>query len=90
MAEQAISIERGVIRDKKADGATNAYLYKVESLARSGVLSRWMEAVNAYVNEYRGEPPEEIKAAYDVGDQVYYFMYPDRRGMILGGMRTDI
>jgi len=44
-------------------------LYKVESYTRDGIVSRWIEAV-------QGE--------YQSGDDVYFFMFDDGRGMILG------
>jgi len=49
--------------------------YKMESYNRKGVQSRWMEAVG--------------NADYLVGDEVYYFMFPDGRGMVLGSMSRD-
>lgn len=49
----------------------NGPLYKVESYTRDGIVSRWIEAV-------QGE--------YQIGDNVYFFMFDDGRGMILGGM----
>lgn len=84
-----IGIDRGIISDRKADGG-GKYLYRVESETRNGIQSRWIESVNAYINEYRGEPPTTYKRSFDVGDMVYYFMFPDGRGMIIGIARTDI
>lgn len=75
------AIERGKIAEKKAGP-----LYKVESYTRDGVKTRWMEAINQYVREYEGDPPQENKYEYAVGDEVYYFMFDDGRGMILGKM----
>lgn len=43
--------------------------YRVESSTRDGVVTRWIEAV-------QGE--------YETGDAVYFFMFDDGRGMILG------
>jgi len=85
-----VGLERGKIREKKADSLPNRYVYKVESLTRDGVVSRWMESVNANINEYRGDPPAERKAEYQVGDPVYYFMFADGRGMVLGRIRQDL
>ena len=86
----AVGFERGTIREKKPDSLPNRYVYKVESSTRGGILSRWMEPVNAYANEYKGEPPQEEKYEYFVGDIVNYFMFPDGRGMILGKVRKDL
>ena len=85
-----VGFERGTIREKKADSLPSRYVYKVESATRGGIISRWMESVNANINEYRGEPPEENKAEYAVGDLVYFFMFPDGRGMVLGKVRKDL
>lgn len=46
-------------------------LYKVESYTRDGITTRWIEAV-------QGE--------YQIGDDVYFFMFDDGRGMIVGRM----
>lgn len=85
-----VGFERGTIREKKPDTLPNRYVYKVESLTRNGVQSRWMESINAYVNEYRGDPPEENKAEFEVGDPVYYFMFSDGRGMVIGKVRKEL
>lgn len=85
-----VGFERGEITEKKPDSLPNRYLYKVKSSTRGDIISRWMEPINAYVNEYTGEPPEEKKYEYFVGDPVNYFMFPDGRGMILGKVRKDI
>ena len=85
-----VGFERGEICAKKADSKPNRYIYKVKSYTRDGLISRWMEPVNAYVNEYQVEPPDEDKFEYDVGDLVNYFMFPDGRGMILGKIRRDL
>ena len=45
-----------------------------------------MQCVNLYVNEYKGDPPVEDKFQYKPKDRVYFFMFPDGRGMILGKM----
>ena len=85
-----VGFERGTIKEKKADSLPNRYVYKVESATRGGVKSRWMESVNATINEYRGDPPQEAKAQYNVGDLVYFFMFSDGRGMVLGKVRKDL
>lgn len=46
-------------------------LYKVGSHTRDGIMTRWIEAV---------------QGQYDIGDDVYFFMFDDGRGMILGRM----
>ena len=78
-------IGRGKITDKKAGP-----LYRVESYDMKGVITRWIEAVNAGINEYKGEPPVQDKREYSVNDEVFFFMFGDGRGMILGPMRRDI
>ena len=55
----------------KVCGKKTGPLYKVESYTRDGIVSRWIEAV-------QGE--------YQIGDNVYFFMFDDGRGMILGRM----
>ena len=88
-----VGFERGTICEKKPDTLPGRYLYKVESITRDGLVSRWMEAVNACVNEHRDEGENdgsEIKYEYFTGDLVNYFMFPDGRGMILGKIRKDI
>ncbi|MBR3740563.1 MAG: hypothetical protein IKN04_08895 [Clostridia bacterium] len=84
-----VSIERGKISEKK-DGPC----YKVESYTRGGIKSRWMESANKYVNEYQCEAPNEIarekKYEYEIGDEVYFFMFDDGRGMILGKIQRDL
>ena len=76
----AVIIDRGVI-DRIEDGG-----FIVKSLARMDVESRPMQPVNRYVNEYKGDPPVEDKFEYKPKDRVYFFMFPDGRGMILGKM----
>lgn len=73
-------IERGEI-DRIEDGG-----FIVKSLTRKDVETRPMQCANLYVNEYKGEPPIEDKYQYEPGDRVYFFMFPDGRGMILGKM----
>ena len=84
-----VGIERGEIVEKKADTQAG-YIYKVRSFTRDGITSRWMEAVNAGVNEYKGEPPVRSKYQYSIGDEVNYFMFDDGRGMIVGKARRDL
>ena len=58
------------IVDQKRDG--DLYdLYKVKSYTCDGVITRWIEAV-------QGE--------YEIDQEVYFFMFDDGRGMILGRM----
>lgn len=87
-----VGFERGEIIEKKEDEVfQNQYLYKIKSSTRDGLKSRWMEPINAYINEYTGDdPPVKDKYEYLVGDLVNYFMFPDGRGMILGKIRKDI
>ena len=82
------AIERGKIIEKSGGK------YRVESYTRSGVTTRWIEAINQYVNEYRSDPPYEEAAyenkySYSIGDEVYFFLLPDGRGMILGKMTRE-
>ena len=81
-----VSIERGEITEKRK---VDQWQYKVESMTRKGVGTRWMEAVSAYCNEYTEAEQESGKKEYQVGDEVYYFMFADGRGMILGKMLRD-
>ena len=83
-----VAIELGEICEKKTSSAGN--VYKVKSCTRDGVVSRWMEAVNAGVNEYTGEPPSEQKCSYAVGLLVYFFMFSEGGGMVLGPAKKDL
>lgn len=75
-----VCIQRGQI-DRIEDGG-----FVVKSLTRRDVESRPIKCANAYVKEFSGEPPAEDKYQYRPGDRVYFFMFPDGRGMILGKM----
>lgn len=85
-----VGFERGTISEKKPDTLPDRFLYKVQSSTREGVATRWMESVNAAAYEYRGSSSREEKYQYAVGDAVYYFMFPDGRGMVLGKVRKDL
>lgn len=63
----AAAIERGRIIDAR-DGA-----FKVSSYARGGVISRYLHTLQSGLET---EP-------FGVGDEVYFFMFPDGRGLIL-------
>ena len=82
-----ISIERGKIAEKRKK---DNFQYKVESATRKGVKSRWMEATTAYCNEYTDGEHGNGKYEFNVGDEVYYFMFADGRGMILGVILRDV
>lgn len=75
--------DRGVITDRREE--TN-WQYKVQSLTHGKTNSRWMEAVGAYCNEYTKADESAGKYTYQINDEVYFFMFPDGRGMILGKM----
>ena len=68
-------IERGTIDE------VNGSRYKVKSLSRDGVKTPWIEVLSVnptlYGNVYK---PTEYKS----GDIVYYFVFPDGHGAILG------
>ena len=81
-----VGIERAEIIEKEAD-ALAGYVYRVKSLTRDGIESRWMEAVSACVREYEVTgtegPAVEKKFEYEVGEYVNAFIFSDGRGMIL-------
>lgn len=79
-AQQSGMIDRGKI--VRADGGG----FIVASYQNPDVETRPLKPVNEYVREYEGDPPYENKYTYAVGDEVYFFMFPDGRGMILGKM----
>ncbi len=92
------AFDRGKITDKRK---REHWQYKVESYTRKGVRSRWMESVGAYLYEW-GEcgkcdtslctyypDGKKDKFEYEIGDEVYFFMFADGRGMILGKMCRD-
>ena len=81
-----VFIERGKITEKRQQGN---WQYKVESMTRKGIKTRWMESVSAYCNECECPEHGPGKYQYNVGDEVYYFMFGDGRGMILGVMIRD-
>lgn len=65
---RAVGFERGVI-DAKKEGP----LYRVRSLTREGVITRWIQAI-----------PQHEDMEFEIGDKAYFFMFDDGRGMILG------
>lgn len=69
-----VGLERGRIREVREDG--DGWVYKVESYTRDGILTRWIEAVGG----------EEMAQ----GTDVFYFMFADGRGLILGRARKDL
>lgn len=71
-------VELGRIAEK------NGRTYRVESYTREGVFTRFIYAANEYVREYEGEPAQEAKYSYGVGDRVYFFVFPDGNGLIIG------
>lgn len=86
----AVGIERGEICERRAASAGPGYVYRVKSLTREGIVSRWMEAASAYGDEHMAEETGEDKYAYALGDKVNYFMFPDGRGMILGKAKKSV
>ena len=49
--------------------ARDGALYRVQSYTRDGVVTRWIEA---------------LQGEYERDQDVYFFMFDDGRGMILG------
>ena len=70
----------GIERGKISGGGPGAYV--VESFTRGGVETRPIAAANEYVSECTCDG--RSKYLYSAGDEVFYFMFPDGRGMILG------
>ena len=79
-ALEGAAIDRGKILRAEGGG------FIVASYQNPDVETRPMQPVNEYVREYEGDPPTENKYTYAAGDEVYFFMFPDGRGMILGKM----
>ena len=77
-------IDRGRITEKRA--GERSWEYRVESYTRGGAKTRWIETVGTYIHEKSGEHATDDKYEYLVGDEVFFFMFGDGRGMILGGM----
>lgn len=84
-------IERGTIEE------VSGTQYKVKSLSRDGVKTPWIEALSIepelYANVKHDREAEtvseriEVKykpTEYKAGDMVYYFMFSDGHGAILG------
>ncbi len=63
-----VGFERGEIVQKKGGP-----LYRVKSLTRNGIVSRWIKAI-----------PQENDSEFSIGDKAYFFMFEDGRGMVLG------
>ncbi len=70
----------GIERGKIISGGPGAYV--VESYTRGGVQTRPIAAASEYVSECTCDG--KSKYLYSAGDEVFYFMFPDGRGMILG------
>lgn len=86
-------IERGVV-DEVQDG-----MYRVRSLDRDGIISPWLPQIAAlpsiqvYTRHDVGGSTvaETLSASYDppeytIGDMVYFFLFSDGHGAILGRM----
>lgn len=84
-------IERGIIDE--ADGGR----YRVKSLSRDGVKTPWIEPLQneptilaPETHDANGNTEQEtirmqyIPHEYKKGDKVYFFVFPDGRGSILG------
>lgn len=67
-------IERGTIVSIDGDR------YRVASYSRDGVRSLPMKAIIDFDTDYDGVPIRR----YGIGDRVYFFMFDDGNGMILG------
>ena len=68
-------IERGTIDE------VSGKKYKVKSLSRDGVKTPWIEVLSIKPTLY-GDV--YVPTEYKSGDMVYYFMFPDGHGAILG------
>lgn len=68
-------IERGII------DAVDGSRYRIKSICRDGVTTPWLEVlcVNPKLTDAEYKPTE-----YKTGDMVYFFMFPDGHGAILG------
>lgn len=73
-------IDRGTIKEKKAGTHLQ---YKVKSLTYPNVTSRWIESVGAYAQA------EAEEYEYAINDEVYFCLFPDGRGIVLGKMTRD-
>lgn len=91
MNEWGARIERGIIA--KANGTQ----YKVKSLDRDGIISPWIEVlsiepkirISVTHDQYENTVSETLTASYQpseytVGDMVYFFLFNDGRGAIIG------
>lgn len=89
--EWGARIERGII--DKASGTQ----YKVKSLDRDGIISPWIEVLSidpkirtsVTHDKYESTVSETLTAnykpsEYTVGDMVYFFLFNDGHGAILG------
>lgn len=83
--EWGARIERGTIDE------VSGSRYKVKSLSRDGVKTPWIEVLSVNPELYvlnedgtRGQDVKHKPTEYASGDMVYFFMFPDGRGAILG------
>ena len=81
-----VAIERGTVVEKQIAAGGYWYQYRVESLTRKGVKSRWMESVDLWehVQLSNGDGGD----GYPIGTEVDYAMFADGRGVILNRMEA--
>lgn len=78
-----VTIERGTVREKRIPEGGFWWQYKVESITRDGLKSLWMEAAVFWEHMTMPETGGTANKGFDVGTNVYYFMFGDGRGVIL-------
>lgn len=78
-----VVIERGTVTEKRIPTGGFWWQYKVTSLTRDGLKSRWMEAAVFWEHMTVDEMGGTANQGFAIGTNVYYFMFGDGRGVIL-------
>ena len=85
-----ITIERGIVKEKKIPDNCYWWVYRVESVTRDGLKSLWMESIDVW--EHVRDPDIPYggnQTGYAVGTKVYFFLFEDGRGMILNRIEDE-
>ena len=80
-----VVIERGTVAEKRIPEGGYWWQYRVVSVTRHGLKSKWMDAIVFWEHviledDENDNPPS---GGFAVGTEVYYFMFGDGRGAIL-------
>lgn len=76
--------DRGTVTEKRIQDGQYWYEYKVESITRKGLVTRWIQSVDAI--EHVNIPGTWENSGYAVGTKVMFFLYGDGHGAIIDRM----